>query len=166
MLIRLAVEADLAAINEIYNWTIIDNHVSFDVEPFDAELRLAWWHARDPALPCLVAEEDGRVVGVSYASWYRPKAAYRSSAETTIVLGQSARGRGVGTALLGALCEHLTEAGFHRAIAIVALPNDASIALHHKLGYHTVGVLTEVGAKLGALWDTEILEKPLAHPGG
>jgi len=163
MLIRDAVEADLDAINEIYNWTIIDNHVSFDTEPFDTERRLAWWYSRDAALPCLVAGEDRRLVGVSYASWYRPKPAYRSSAETTIVLDESARGRGVGSALLSALCDRLSKAGFHRAIAIIALPNESSVALHHKLGYRTVGILTEVGTKLGSLWDTEILERPLAH---
>jgi len=162
-MIRDATEADLDAINEIYNWTIVDNHVSFDTEPFDTERRLAWWRARDPKLPCLVAEEDGRVVGVSYASWYRPKVAYRSSAETTIVLDESVWGRGVGSALLSALCDRLSQAGFHRAVAIVALPNDGSVALHHKLGFRTVGVLTEVGTKLGSMWDTELLEKPLAH---
>ena len=162
-MIRDATEADLDAINEIYNWTIVDNHVSFDTEPFDTERRLVWWQARDPRLPCLVAEEDGRVVGVSYASWYRPKVAYRSSAETTIVLDESVWGRGVGSALLSALCDRLSQAGFHRAVAIVALPNDGSVALHHKLGFRTVGVLTEVGTKLGSMWDTELLEKPLAH---
>ncbi len=170
MLIRDATEADLPAITEIYNWTIVDNHVSFDTEPFDLERRTAWWRSREPELPCLVAvataDDDGptvegTVLGVTYASWYRPKLAYRSSAETTIVLAEAAWGRGIGTELLGALCERLTVEGFHRAIAIVALPNESSIALHHKLGYRTIGVLSEVGEKLGSFWDTEILERPL-----
>lgn len=162
-MIRDANEADLDAINKIYNWTIVDNHVSFDTTPFDLPRRQLWWGSREPELPCLVAEDSGRVVGVSYASWYRPKVAYRSSAETTIVLDESAWGRGIGSALLSALCDRLSETGFHRAIAIIALPNEASIALHHSLGYRSVGVLTEVGTKLDSLWDTEILEKPLAR---
>ncbi len=162
-MIRDATGGDLDAINDIYNWTIVDNHVSFDTTAFDGPQRQLWWESREPELPCLVAEEAGRVVGVSYAGWYRPKPAYRSSAETTIVLAESAWGRGVGTVLLSALCDRLSETGFHRAIAIIALPNEGSIALHHKLGYRSVGVLTEVGTKLGSLWDTEILEKPLAR---
>ena len=46
-------------------------------------------------------------------------------------------------------------------MALIALPNDASVALHHKLGYRTVGVMTEVGYKLGRYWDGALLERPL-----
>jgi len=166
IVVRDATEADLPRITEIYNWTIIDNHVSFDTEPFDDERRLQWWRDRPADLPCLVAEMDGDVAGVAYASRYRPKPAYRSSAETTIVLDQAHLGCGLGTRLLAAMVQRLTDEGFHRAIAIVALPNDASIALHHKLGYRTVGVLTDVGTKLGERWDTEILERALTPDGG
>lgn len=164
-MIRDAVEADLSRITEIHNWTIVDNHVSFDTEPYDAARRMQWWIDRPDELPCLVVEVDGVVAGVSYASRYRPKPAYRSSAETTIVLDQEFLGQGLGTQLLGAMVQRLTDEGFHRAIAIVALPNDGSIAVHHKLGYRTVGVLTDVGTKLGERWDTEILERALT-PGG
>lgn len=157
--IRDATTDDFRRINDIYNWTIIDNHVSFDTEPFDLDRRRAWWEARDDALTCLVAETDGLVIGVSYSSWYRPKAAYRSTMETTIVLDTQYLERGLGTELLGALIARLEDQGVHRAIAIVALPNDGSIALHHKLGYRTVGVTTECGFKLGRYWDTELLER-------
>ncbi len=159
--VRVATEQDLGSICEIYNWAIIDNHVSFDTEPYTVENRLQWWRDREAELTCLVAEIDGEVVGVAYSSWYRPKAAYRSSMETTIALSAGARGQGVGTVLLGELLDRLATQGVHRAVAVVALPNEASIALHHKLGYQTIGVLTEVGYKLGRYWDTEILEKKL-----
>lgn len=159
--IRDATEADLAEITRIYNWTIIDNHVSFDTEPYDVARRQAWWDGRDPELRCLVADTGDGLAGVTYSSWYRPKQAYRSSMETTIVLDLDHRGHGLGTLLLGSLCDRLRDQGVHRAIAIVALPNDASIALHHKLGYTTVGTLTDVGFKLGRHWDTTILEKQL-----
>ena len=161
-LIREASPADFERINQIYNWTIVDNHVSFDTEPYDDTSRMAWFKARDPELVCLVAELDGIVAGVSYSSWYRPKSAYRSSMETTIVLDLDHRGQGLGALLLGALTDRLADQGVHRAIAIVALPNDASVGLHHKLGYTTVGTLTDVGHKLGRYWDTMILEKQLA----
>lgn len=82
--------------------------------------------------------------------------------ETTIVLDTDQRGRGLGSLLLGGLLQRLTDQGVHLAVAIVALPNAGSVALHHKLGYHTVGVLHEVGEKFGRFWDTEILEKKLS----
>lgn len=159
--IRDAAPDDLDRINTIYNWTIVDNHVSFDEEPWDLARRQQWWESRPEGLDVLVAEVAGRVVGVAYSSFYRPKPAYRSSAETTIVLDTAYLGRGIGSALLGSLIQRVRSRGFHRAVAIIALPNEGSIALHHRLGYRTVGTLTEVGFKLGSHWDTELLELEL-----
>lgn len=162
-IIRDATAGDFERMNEIYNWTIVDNHVSFDTEPWDLARREAWWAQRDPELVCLVAESDGEVVGVSYSSWYRPKLAYRTSMETTIVLDVGVWGRGIGTRLLGALLDRLQAQGVHLAVAIVALPNEASVRLHHRLGYATAGVLHEVGQKNGRFVDTMLLEKVLGE---
>ena len=159
--VRDATLADVTRINEIYNWTIVDNYVSFDTEPWDEARRRRWWESRDENLDVLVAEVDGTVVGVAYSSYYRPKVAYRSSAETTIVLDTAYLGRGIGRMLLGALIDRVRARGFHRAIAIIALPNEASVALHHRLGFRTAGTLTEVGHKLDRYWDTILLELPL-----
>jgi len=156
--VRDATPDDFERINTIYNCTIVDSHVSFESDPWDIARRREWWDGRPDGLDVLVAEIEGQVVGVAYSSLYRPKPAYRSSVETTIVLDTGYLGRGIGTALLGSLIERLRERGFHRAIAIVALPNEASIALHHRLGYRTAGTLTEVGYKLGRHWDTTLLE--------
>jgi phosphinothricin acetyltransferase len=160
-IIRDATPADFRRINEIYNWTIENNHVSFDVEPWDMASREKWWSDRPHELDVLVAEIDGQVVGVSYSSFYRPKLAYRTTAETTVVLDTDFLQQGIGTALLTQLLERLRERGFHRAVAIVALPNEASVAAHQKLGYRIVGTLSEVGHKLGSYWDTMLLEAEL-----
>ena len=160
-LIRDATPDDFARINEIYNWTIVDNHVSFDVDPFTVATRTEWWAKRDDDLEFLVSELDGELTGVSYSSRYRPKPAYRSTAETTIVLDQDHLGRGLGSLLLGTLLDRLTAKGFRMAVAIIALPNDASVALHHRLGYESVGVLHDAGFKYGRYWDTELFERPL-----
>lgn len=161
-IVRDATSGDLPAITRIYNWTIVDNHVSFDTAPYDDASRAAWWEARSAELPCLVAEIDGTVCGVSYASWYRPKLGYRTTVETTIVLDTDYLQRGLGTLLLSTMLDRLAAKGFHRAIAIVALPNDGSVALHQRLGYRSVGTLTEVGHKLGQKWDTAMFEYDLA----
>ncbi len=160
-LIRNATPDDFARINEIYNWTIVENHVSFDVDPWTVETRTEWWDKRDDDLLCLVSELDGELTGVSYSSRYRPKPAYRSTAETTIVLDQAHLGRGLGTRLLSSLLERLTEKGFRMAVAIIALPNDPSVALHRRLGYESVGVLHDAGYKYGRYWDTELFERKL-----
>ncbi len=160
-LIRPATRNDSPRMNEIYNQTIVDNYVSFAVDPWTIEMREQWWDERPDELPTLVLEIEGEVMGVSFGSRYRPKAAYESSVETTIVLDSSVLGRGLGTRLLGALVDELTLRGFHRAIAIISLPNDGSVALHHKLGYRTIGIMSETGFKLGRYWDVAMMEREL-----
>lgn len=160
--VRDATVEDVPAMNAIYNEYIVDSHVSFDTEAWSDDKRLAWYEARvAAAYPVLVAEREGEVVGVSWSGPWRDKAAYRSSAETTIVLAPNESGRGIGSTLYTALLDRLVEGGFHRAYGIVALPNDDSVRLHLKLGYVEIGVLDEVGHKDGRYHSTMILEKKL-----
>lgn len=159
--IRRATEADLDGITRVYDQYIVGSAVSFDVEPWPRERRLAWWedHQGHDRLVVLVAEAEGDVVGAAYSSWYRPKVAYERSVETSIVLDRDWTGRRLGSALYRALLDELAVAGTHRAYAVVTLPNDASVALHHRLGFRDVGVEDECGWKLGRYWSTLTLEK-------
>ena len=162
-LVRPAAESDVPAINAIYNTYIVDSHVSFDTEPWSDADRLAWFERRTAAgYPVLVGERHGTVVGAAWSGPWRDKAAYRGSVETTVVLADAATGAGLGTVLLGRLLDDLVGAGFHTAIAVIALPNDASVAAHAKLGYRRVGTLSEVGHKAGRFWDTALMQCDLA----
>ena len=159
--VRRATEADLDDITRIYDQYIVGSPVSFDLEPWSRERRRAWWaeHQGDPRLVVLVAEDAGEVVGTAYSSRYRPKAGYDRSPETSIVLDGGHVGRGLGTVLYQALLDELAAAGAHRAYAVVTIPNEASVGLHHKLGFRDVGVEDECGWKLGRYWSTLTLEK-------
>jgi phosphinothricin acetyltransferase len=160
--IRQASTDDIPAMNAIYNRYIVGSHVSFDTEPWTDAQRLSWFQRRVSAgYPVLVACRDSTVIGASWSGPWRDKAAYRSTAETTVVLAPEAFGEGVGTKLYAALLEALRAAQFHVAIGIVALPNDASVALHKKLGYREVGTLEGVGLKDGLRHSTMILEAQL-----
>ena len=161
LVVRRATVDDLDDITRIYDCYIVDSHVSFDVDPWTADQRRRWWdeHERHERLVVLVATLDGSVVGTAYSSWYRPKAGYERSVETSVVLDPGHTGCGFGTTLYCALLDELATAGVHRAYAVVALPNDASIALHHRLGFTDVGVEDESGFKLGRYWSTLTLEK-------
>lgn len=160
--VRPATEADVPVLNAIYNGYIVDSHISFDTEPWSDTDRLRWYRARNSAgYPVLVAERSGVVVGASWSGPWRDKAAYRGSVETTVVLDRSATGGGIGSVLLSRLLEDLVVAGFHTAIAVIALPNDASVAMHGRLGYRRIGTLTEVGHKDGRYWDTVLMQRDL-----
>ena len=159
---------DVPRINEIYNHYIVDTHISFDTEPWGDEARLSWFerYADDARYPRLVLDEDDEVWGAAWAGPYRAKQAYDQTVETTVVLHPDALGRGWGRLLLESLIAALAETPAHRAVAIVALPNDPSVRLHHSLGYRTVGVLEDCGFKFGEYWSTELLELSLPPTSG
>ena len=161
--VRAMEPVDVPRINEIYNHFIVGTHISFDTEPWSDEARLSWFerYAGDARYPRLVLEDGDEVWGASWAGPYRDKQAYDRTVETTVVLHPDALGRGWGRLLLQSLIAALGETPAHRAVAIVALPNDPSVRLHHSLGYRTVGVLEESGHKFGEYWSTELLELAL-----
>ena len=157
--VRDAMPGDAAAINAIYNTYIVDSHVSFDTEPWSEERRASWIGDRiEHGYPVLVAVEDGVVVGAAWSGPWRDKAAYRTTVESTVVLAEGVTRQGIGTHLYGVLLDRLRAAGFLVAIAIIALPNDASVALHARLGYREVGVLHGVGVKGMRRHSTLIME--------
>jgi L-amino acid N-acyltransferase YncA len=119
-------------------------------------------------LPFLVAEADGDVAvcGFAYASPWRPKPAYRHTVEDTVYLSPGCTGRGIGTALLGALLAGCTTAGARQVIAVIAdTGSDASAALHRRLGFTEAGRLAAVGRKHGRWVDTVLMQKDLGVTG-
>jgi len=155
---RVATEADLPAIKEIYDDEVLGAVSTFAVEPPD----LGYWRQRLTSAArgdhVLVAEEDGRVLGYAYSGPYRPREAYERTRETSVYLADGARGRGVGRLLYDALLARLRADEVRTVVAVVALPNDASRALHLSCGFRSVGVLHGVGHKLGRWVDTELFE--------
>ncbi len=101
------------------------------------------------SLPWLVAELESVIVGYAYATKWKLRSAYRHSVETTIYLEQGCERRGIGTALYSGLLSALRERGMHVAIGGAALPNEASVALHEKLGFEHVATFRQVGFKHG-----------------
>jgi phosphinothricin acetyltransferase len=94
------------------------------------------------------------VLGYSYSASYRPRPAYALTRETSVYLAADARGRGLGRALYDALLPRLRDDGVHTAVALIALPNDASLALHRACGFAEIGVLRGVGRKFARWVDT------------
>src|ERR1044071_5823569 len=99
------------------------------------------------SLPWLVAEVDGAVIGYAYATKWKARSAYRFAVETTIYLQHGFEGRGMGKQLYAALLPVLKMRGIHAVIGGAALPNDASVALHERLGFEHVATFRQVGFK-------------------
>ena len=151
---------DLAAVTSIYNHYVIHTAVTFDTETFSTEQRQNWLAQFQPATrhQCLVLESQGNILGYASSARFRPKPAYDQSVETTIYLAPNALGHGYGQLLYEQLLNNLREQPIHRAYGIIALPNNASVELHRRLGYQEIGILHQVGYKFGKYHDTLWLE--------
>jgi L-amino acid N-acyltransferase YncA len=162
MQIRAAVADDAKAIVAIYNHFIATTTISFEEQPVaDAEMAQRIADVQAGGLPWLVAEQNGRVLGYAYATKWRVRHAYRFSVESSVYLAPQSARQGLGTALYTALLALLREKGYHLAIGGIALPNEASVALHEKMGFRKVAHFGEVGFKFGRWIDVGYWERKL-----
>ena len=160
VLIRLAAADDAAAIAAIYRPYVEESRISFEEEaPDAAEIAR---RMSNPIHPWLVAEEDGEVIAFASTSPMRNRHAYRWSVETGIYVHRAAQGRGIGRELLSAHVDLLERQGFVTIVAGIALPNDASVALHEELGFKLSGVERGVGFKFGQWIDVGRWQRDLA----
>ena len=160
MIVRLASEDDAAAIAAIYRPYVEDSRISFEETAPDAS-EIAR-RMGSPIHPWLVIEADGLVAGYASTSPMRARAAYRWSVETGIYIAPEMQGRGLGRQLLAAHLDLLERRGFVTIVAGIALPNDASVALHERLGFTLSGIERGVGYKLGQWVDVGRWQRDLA----
>lgn len=162
ILIRSATRADLPRLTEIYNYYVVNTPITFDLEPVSIEQREPWFreHTEGGRNRLLVAHDNGVVIGYAGTGRFRAKAAYDTSVEATIYCAPEATGRGIGTMLYRALFEALRSEDINRFVAGIALPNDASVALHRRFGFTPVGTFSEIGRKFGRYWDVFQMERP------
>ena len=161
--IRSSHDGDIAAITAIYAHHVLHGTGTFETEPppeTDMAARRADVLAK--GLPYLVAEQDGQVLGFAYCNWFKPRPAYRFSAEDSIYVAEAARGLGVGRLLLDALCTAAEAAGVRKLLAVIGdSANAGSIRVHQAAGFTHIGVMRSVGWKFGAWRDVVLMEKPL-----
>ena len=161
--IRSSHAGDIAAITAIYAHHVLHGTGTFETEPppeTDMAARRADVLAK--GLPYLVAEQDGQVLGFAYCNWFKPRPAYRFSAEDSIYVAEAARGLGVGRLLLDALCTAAEAAGVRKLLAVIGdSANAGSIRVHQAAGFTHIGVMRSVGWKFGAWRDVVLMEKPL-----
>ena len=103
--------------------------------------------------PWLVAERDGAVAGYSYASPHHDRPGYRWAADVAVYVDARRQRGGVGRELYEGLLPLLARQRLHVACAGIALPNDASVALHRAVGFEPVGVYRAIGFKRGRWLD-------------
>jgi phosphinothricin acetyltransferase len=162
-LIRPSRDQDVAAITDIYRHHVLNGTGTFEIDP-PSESDMAHRRADVLAkgLPYLVVEDQGRVVGFAYCNWFKPRPAYRFSAEDSIYMAPDHHRQGMGRALLGELCAQAERAGVRKLLAVIGdSSNVGSIGVHKALGFSHVGILKSCGWKFDRWLDVVMMEKPL-----
>ena len=148
LVVRAAGAGDASGIAEIYNHYVATTVITFEEAPVPAaEMARRIAGAGSPSLPWLVAEREGKIAGYAYASPWKARSAYRFSVEVTVYVHPGCPREGIGRQLYEELLSGLRAQGIHAAFGVIALPNEASVALHERFGFAKVAHLTEVGFK-------------------
>jgi phosphinothricin acetyltransferase len=162
-LVRPSRPGDVSAITAIYAWNVEHGTGTFELEaPMPDEMARRRDEVLGRALPWLVAEREGRVLGYAYANFFRPRMAYRFALEDSIYLAPEARGLGLGRLLLAELLARCEAQGARQMLAVIGdSDNSASIGLHRALGFTEAGVLRATGWKFDRWLDVVILQRAL-----
>ena len=161
MIIRDATPADAEAIRKIYAPYVTDTAISFEEEVPSVEDMAGRIATLQPKYGYHVAIIDGRIAGYAYGSGYRPRHAYRFTAEVSVYVDAAYQGKGLGRALYDVLIPDLKERGYHALIGIITLPNPASRRLHESQGFELIGITPQVGFKFDTWHDIGIFQKML-----
>ena len=161
--VRDASDADMHAVTKIYAAHVLHGLASFEeIPPSLEDMQSRRASVLQLGLPYLVAVMDGRVVGYSYATFYRTRPAYRYTVEDSVYVEDGLNGRGIGTVLLAELIARCERGPWRQMLAVIGDSGNAgSIALHRRMGFTPAGSLTAVGFKLGRWVDSVFMQRAL-----
>jgi phosphinothricin acetyltransferase len=161
--IRHASYQDAPALQTLRNHYIARSHATFDETALSLEHVQAWIASFPNAEKhhLLLASSGSGLLGFCSSQPYRAHPAFTNTVETSVYVSATTQQRGIGSALYETLFALLENAGLHRAVVGIALPNPASIALHTKFGFRTVGVFSEYAVKNGHYISSQWMERSL-----
>jgi phosphinothricin acetyltransferase len=154
--------SDVPAITAIYRHAVETSVATFDTEaPGETFMADKFGHMLELGHPVIIAEQAGTTIGYAYASTYRPRPAYRFTAEDSIYLAPEAQGQGIGSALLAQLLEKSRTFGFRQMLAVITAERANSIRLHEKHGFRLIGRYEALGYKFDRWLDIVHLQRAL-----
>jgi phosphinothricin acetyltransferase len=158
--IRLATDVDLEQYAEIVNHYIANTSINFHDRPQSEDDWEATWQVLNERYPFLVADAgDGLVTGIAYASPWKLRGAYDWTAEVSVYVRDGHQGKGIGRSLCQRMLDVMDAQGFRAIVAVIALPNEASVSLHRSLGFELGGTLKRLGYKAGEWRDVSYWQR-------
>ncbi|RBM09204.1 GNAT family N-acetyltransferase [Novacetimonas cocois] len=157
--IRPATDDDIPAIVDIINDAIRNSTTLWETRETTVPVRLEWLHdSQKNGHPVLVAvTPEGVVAG--YCSWktFRPFSGYAHTVEHSIYIAPAYKRRGIGSLLLGHLCELARHSDVHVMVAAITASNTASRLLHERFDFQRGGTIPQCGTKFGKWMDLMFL---------
>ena len=164
-MVRHATEADLQAMNRIYNREVREGVATWELDEWSDERRLEWFQARNPdEEPVLVVAFGGEIAGFAYLTKYRGRRGYQYTRENTVFIDPAFQRQGLGRLVLSELIERGRWMGLRSILAFIDTENVGSIELHRALGYTQVGAEQETGRKFGTWRSSVELQLLLDRP--
>jgi phosphinothricin acetyltransferase len=162
-IIRPSQSIDMAQITAIYQHHVLHGTGTFEVDaPCETDMAQRRADVLGKNLPYLVATDGAQVLGFAYCNWFKPRPAYRYSAEDSIYLTPEAMGTGLGRAMLAELCSQAERSGVRKLIAVIGdSSNLGSIGVHRSAGFKEVGTLSSCGWKFERWLDVVLMDKTL-----
>jgi L-amino acid N-acyltransferase YncA len=166
--LRVARKEDAEGMLSIYAPYVADTNVTFDYEVTEAETYCMQVEKVLEDYPWLIAENNGKIIGYTYARKHRERAAYQWCCESSVYVHEDYQGKGIAKQLYEALQEILVKQNMINMYAGIAQPNENSTMFHVRMGFTPVGVYKKVGFKNGqwhdVLWVHKTLIKHPANP--
>ena len=161
--IRPSTDADIPAITAIYAHHVLHGTGTFETSPpSEQDMAARRIDVLSKELPYLVIEDPTGVLGFAYCNWFKPRPAYRFSAEDSIYLAPSTQGRGLGKLLLVELMARAERCGVRKLIAVIGdSANQASVGVHKACGFNHVGVLADCGWKFDRWLDVVLMDRTI-----
>ena len=162
-IIRPSTDSDIPTIARIYAHHVLHGTGTFETDaPSEQDMAQRRADVLAKGLPYLVLEDGDSVQGFAYCNWFKPRPAYRFSAEDSIYLAPDVAGRGWGRLLLTELMAQAERAGVRKLIAVIGdSGNQGSIGVHRCCGFQPIGVMTNSGWKFGRWLDVVLMDRPL-----
>jgi L-amino acid N-acyltransferase len=156
--IDLATAVDLPAINDIYNYYVLNSTTTYQEIPSSMEERLRWFTSRQPQHVVTVARQEGEVVGWASLNVFRERSAYRFSCENSVYVRHDLFRRGIGEALIRDSLVRANQHGFRVVVAGIDAEQVASIAIHRKCGFIEAGRFNQIGYKFDRWLDVVFMQ--------
>lgn len=142
----------------IYNWAIENTSATFDTELKDIKSYSPFLETLTNH-PLLVAvDDDEKVLGWGCLKPYSDRRAYDDTVELSIYISPKHHGKGIGNIVMEELLKESQLHKFHTILSRVTSESEASIKLHKKFGFETIGTMKEVGLKFNRRIDVVLMQ--------